>query len=92
MNFVTLLREQPDIVRNYHSIGCNLLSRKGTVEQIVVSKGAEATALNRFYKALQTAHGTGPQSIPITGRPLKICKFFLGLLIIGLLIGSMLRH
>ena len=57
MNFVTLLREQLDIVRNYHSIGCDLLSSKGTVEQIVVSKGEEATALDRFYKALETAHG-----------------------------------
>ena len=57
MNFVTLLREQPDIVRNYHSIGCDLLSSKGTIEQIVVSKGEEATALDRFYKALETAHG-----------------------------------
>ena len=57
MIFVTLLREQPDIVRNYHSIGCNLLRRKGTVEQIVVSTGEETTALDRFYKALQTAHG-----------------------------------
>ena len=51
MNFITLLREQPDIVRDYHSIGCNLLSHKGAVEQIVVSKGEEATALDRFYTA-----------------------------------------
>ena len=67
MNFVTLLREKPDIARDYHRIGCDLLSRKGAVEQIVVCKGEEATALDRFYTALKTADGAiiGPWYRPL---------------------------